>query len=286
MDCKSAKQRDLSIDPNSNEVVEYVYDPWGRILSTTGFLASTLRVHQPFRYRGYVYDVETGLYYLRSRYYNPTWQKFVSADYYLVINKNKFQDNLFAYCANTPTVYYDPSGHSIQDFFADMFDYWLYRNQRIFWSTVSLALLSANLEYSALLLNNSNRRNPEGLTFESNSELSRKISKDTDFLAQLSDAINQGKNEFSVAFRNDKDLFGAIHKASFEIISVEYNNDRLSYCVELSDEYDFTEFKTDYFQNGLFNAIAWIGNDLAYLSMNVGALNKYPIIIKIEGILP
>ena len=34
----------------------------------------------PFRYRGYVYDEETGLYYLRSRVYNPEWKRFMNAD--------------------------------------------------------------------------------------------------------------------------------------------------------------------------------------------------------------
>ena len=59
------------IDSTSVEVVKYTYDAWGKVLSTTGSLASTLGTVQPFRYWGDVYDIETGLYYLRSRYYNP-----------------------------------------------------------------------------------------------------------------------------------------------------------------------------------------------------------------------
>ena len=50
------------------------------MLSTTGSLASTLGTVQPFRYRGYVYDVETGLYYLKSRYYKPENGRFLNAD--------------------------------------------------------------------------------------------------------------------------------------------------------------------------------------------------------------
>ena len=68
------------VDGNGTEVVKYTYDAWGKLLSTTGSLAATLGTIQPFRYRGYVYDVETGLYYLRSRYYNPNWQRFVNED--------------------------------------------------------------------------------------------------------------------------------------------------------------------------------------------------------------
>ena len=41
-------------------------------MSTDGTMASTLGAANPLRYRGYVYDTETGLYYLNSRYYNPT----------------------------------------------------------------------------------------------------------------------------------------------------------------------------------------------------------------------
>ena len=63
------------IDSNGKKVLEYKYDAWGRILSKTGTMASTLGTLNPFRYRGYVYDEETGLYYMRSRYYNPEWAR-------------------------------------------------------------------------------------------------------------------------------------------------------------------------------------------------------------------
>ena len=46
----------------------------------TGELAETLGKVQPFRYRGYVFDEETGLYYLRSRYYNAERCRFLNAD--------------------------------------------------------------------------------------------------------------------------------------------------------------------------------------------------------------
>ena len=47
------------------------YGPWGEACGMSGTLASTLGAINPLRYRGYVYDTETGLYYLNSRYYNP-----------------------------------------------------------------------------------------------------------------------------------------------------------------------------------------------------------------------
>ena len=49
-------------------MVAYTYDAWGNPLTTTGTMADTLGKLNPFRYRGYVYDTETGLYYLGSRF--------------------------------------------------------------------------------------------------------------------------------------------------------------------------------------------------------------------------
>ena len=66
-------------------VVQYTYDAWGRHLSISGTMASTLGQYNPFRYRGYIYDSETGLYYLQSRYYNPTMTVILSAMIPLVI---------------------------------------------------------------------------------------------------------------------------------------------------------------------------------------------------------
>ena len=59
------------IDGEGNTVVEYTYDSWGKVLGITGSLADTVGVQNPFRYRGYYYDSETGMYYLKSRYYDP-----------------------------------------------------------------------------------------------------------------------------------------------------------------------------------------------------------------------
>ena len=68
------------LDADGNVVVSYMYDAWGAPLWCTGELAETLGKVQPFRYRGYVFDEETGLYYLRSRYYNAERCRFLNAD--------------------------------------------------------------------------------------------------------------------------------------------------------------------------------------------------------------
>ena len=91
------------IDSANTEVVKYTYDALGKLLSVTGSLANTIGYYNPFRYRGYVYDVETGLYYLRSRYYNPRWGRFINAD-------GLVKGNLFCYCVNSPLSNIDSSG--------------------------------------------------------------------------------------------------------------------------------------------------------------------------------
>ena len=99
------------IDSTGTEVVKYTYDAWGKPLSTTGSLAATLGTVQPFRYRGYVYDLETGLYYLRARYYNSNWNRFINADTVLVNKKELLFHSSYHYCANNPIARIDESGN-------------------------------------------------------------------------------------------------------------------------------------------------------------------------------
>ena len=99
------------VDTSGNQVVAYTYDAWGKLLTSNGSLASTLGKANPFRYRGYVYDEETGLYYLQSRYYNPGMGRFINADNQISTISDLTGMNLFAYCGNNPVNRCDPSGH-------------------------------------------------------------------------------------------------------------------------------------------------------------------------------
>ncbi|MGN0799389.1 MAG: RHS repeat-associated core domain-containing protein [Christensenellales bacterium] len=98
------------MDGSGNRVVEYTYDAWGKLISTTGTLASTLGADNPFRYRGYYYDTETGLYYLMTRYYDPEVCRFISADVYMTTGQGVLGGNMWAYCGNSPVIRYDDGG--------------------------------------------------------------------------------------------------------------------------------------------------------------------------------
>ena len=91
-------------------MVAYTYDAWGNILSTTGSMADSLGYTNPFRYRGYFYDTETGLYYLQSRYYNPETGRFINADGYVTTGQGLTSNNMFAYCGNNPVFRTDKNG--------------------------------------------------------------------------------------------------------------------------------------------------------------------------------
>ena len=57
-----------------------------------------------------MYDEESGLYYLESRYYDPVTGRFVNADGYVSTGTGLMGHNMFAYCNNNPVMYVDPTG--------------------------------------------------------------------------------------------------------------------------------------------------------------------------------
>ena len=80
-------------------VANYSYNAWGKLLSSSGTMASV----NPIRYRGYYFDTETGFYYLVSRYYDPQICRFVNADRFASTGQSLIGCNMFAYCFNYPT---------------------------------------------------------------------------------------------------------------------------------------------------------------------------------------
>ena len=95
------------IDEGGVLQAEYVYSPWGEVISAEGDLAEI----NPLRYRGYYYDNETGFYYLQSRYYDPANRRFINADCYTCTNNsNEIACNMFTYCYNNPIIYHDSCG--------------------------------------------------------------------------------------------------------------------------------------------------------------------------------
>ena len=93
------------LDASGNVVASYTYNAWGKVLTATGSMASI----NPIRYRGYYFDTETGLYYLKSRYYDPELARFINADSQISTYASGL--NLFSYCFNNPVNRVDQTGH-------------------------------------------------------------------------------------------------------------------------------------------------------------------------------
>ena len=106
------------VNLSGNVVANYTYDAWGKPLSVYGNNGDITGATQvanlnPFRYRGYMYDQETGLYYLGSRYYDPAVGRFLNGDIPETLTaefENFAQYNLFAYCFNNPINMSDETG--------------------------------------------------------------------------------------------------------------------------------------------------------------------------------
>ena len=100
------------IDSTGKRVVYYKYDSWGRAVNISGTMAATVGQKNPFRYRGYYFDAESGMYYLQSRYYDPEIRRFISADDYGLLSASNtvYDKNLYAYGDGNPIIRLDASG--------------------------------------------------------------------------------------------------------------------------------------------------------------------------------
>ena len=104
------------LDSSGNIVVQYKYDAWGNhTVTDANGNAITDADHignlNPFRYRGYYFDRETGFYFLQTRYYDPEVGRFLNMDSIEYADPESVNGiNLYAYCGNNPVMGYDPDG--------------------------------------------------------------------------------------------------------------------------------------------------------------------------------
>ena len=268
------------VDADGQVVVQYSYDAWGKPIGTVRTLTTKLSMMPPYRYRGYVYDQETGLYYLRNRYYCPFMQRFINSDTSIGKIANLVQHNEYVYCANVPLCLFDPNGHNFWD---ELIYRFLNKRQIDFWFGIATGLIALGYEHSADLLVHSLHAKPSDAYFSSDSALTNRIKRDEDFETAFTKNVTNGKYEFEVEFRKDFDLFGALHWVSVVVSPVTIDGVE-SYHVIMSDTYDF-KYEDDYSTTSssttrkVLYAAAIAGNNMAYIDMNLGAINEYDITI-------
>ncbi len=103
------------VDQNGEKVVSYEYDGFGNITKEAGTVLTgdgkLLKDANPFKYSSYIFDDETGYYYLNARYYDPKIGRFISKDSFKDHFDTPIHQNVYLYCLNNPVNFYDPSGY-------------------------------------------------------------------------------------------------------------------------------------------------------------------------------
>ncbi len=90
-----------------DSITNYTYDINERLLRDR-------RDKKTYRYAGYRYDEETGIYYLNARYYDPKIARFLTEDTYRGNPNDPLSLNLYTYCANEPMMYWDPTRYRVE----------------------------------------------------------------------------------------------------------------------------------------------------------------------------
>ena len=114
---KNAQQDIIALLDNTGAiVVKYKYDAWGncKVLNASCIEitdSNNIGILNPFRYRSYYYDHGIGLYFLKTRYYDPEIGRFITIDDISYLDPESINGlNLYAYCLNNPVMMTDDNG--------------------------------------------------------------------------------------------------------------------------------------------------------------------------------
>ena len=258
------------LDSSGNLVVEYRYDAWGKPISAAGTLTTTLGELNPFRYRGYVWDQETGLYYLRSRYYCLQAMRFLSTD-------TLIDGNLYRYCQSNPINRIDPTG-KISDKMYIFAHYGAQKEQTYDFTDPSFpdkelaADITHALQHSNVLWNVV-KRTTGSFSVTDTVVMETKIKK-SDY------------GSFTDMNLYDMDLYLSVRRATFQftistdigenptalILQQEYGYTCYKFEFTLSDKYDFDSLMDNENESRI---VAAINDILGYIPQEIGLLNKY-----------
>lgn len=201
------------LDEQFNLVAKYNYDSWGNVLSVTDANGTQITDQNhignmnPFRYRGYYYDTETGLYYLQNRYYNPEWGRFLNADG--ILNDTTLGKNLYAYCDNNPINNADINGNlTITSLFSVLIGTVIIVNLLQFASKVDFSALADMITPSS---NSKTKSEPLGtMVALSSPSANGEKPDDSKYEKKLN---NKTKNSKKISSKTGYNSFGSLKKA-------------------------------------------------------------------------
>lgn len=275
------------LDSNGTAVVQYKYDAWGKPISKTGSMAGTLGTVQPFRYRGYVYDEETGLYYLRNRFYLPIHCRFINTDNMMGHSTVLLGHNLMVYCANSAIAYSDQNGHWPS--YNPMLNYGLYKP---FYSVLSNIFLSAK-GWSVTNEVFQHGIWGGGKDFSTNksgtNKLTQAIANSLDtkaFLGDYAEDMEPGSSkEISGGYEYKKgDLYYAMQHVTYAGVITKDAAGNWSASITITDIFDFDAERLDWSNAEAFISSISLGNvanDVGLALQNTRILDPYKIVVDV-----
>ena len=312
-------------DHNGDTVARYSYDAWGvcTILSDTS--ETDIASINPYRYRCYYFDPETALYYLQSRYYDPSTGRFINADKTPQVAfsiTDCASNNIYTYCLNTPinacdlagtytiTVQYlsaitaSVSGTYLGVAVAKHFGFTGWKRNLCVVAGAALmgivgALVPLGNLYSAIksilytagyTFLKMKKYNIAAMTYDhgmwgmgnslsskQKNKIIEKIKKSSEYQKAKSNLlarIRKGETKPSqqIEFKTTKDLYYAIQHMSINMV---YDSYRKKYTVNMSDTYDFTEWRRAVSKAGV--SLSNAANNLGYVMQKCGMMIPYKI---------
>ena len=241
------------LDSGGTQVVEYVYDTWGKLESVTGAMAETIGRENPLRYRGYYYDEETGFYYLQSRYYDPETGRFLNADETVLTGQGITSGNMYAYCGNNPVMNYDPSGNCFIPTIVKVA------------VTVLVAAAVAAFQNSIKMLAQGFTGNGEKQKYNSNSTVANRLKKSTTMNNEIESQVNKirqtGQNNVKYYKQGSTKLYD---KKSISDLDLAYSAGKVNYIMII--ERDTKTIGSREYSRYITKVIVWDKYDFAHWS--------------------
>ena len=287
-------------DGDLNVIAEYQYDLYGKEEKATGTFDN------PFRYTGQYYDSESGMYYLRARFYDPDIRRFISEDTHWntgnsIYGDTAYQDdeirypspaaimqsgNLYGYCSSNPVNRYDITGNNWKKFLGNIKKVLCGVSiQRAIWEIGAEKYLRKKKGYisSAWFLEHSLEQNPQNVYRDGNSRVGELVKNSSEINKVVSGLIRSNSQsgkiseQCQVTFDNGE-LATIFHTATITFTGIKDENGVWNIHCYLEDTYDFTEFKTA--MGGKGASVNTTANDAAVISQMTGAIHKYDIYIE------
>ena len=270
-------------------VGSYTYDAWGKVTeNATSADTQNITETNPIRYRGYYYDTETRLYYLKSRYYDPAVKRFLNEDGHLS-DDYIIGYNLFTYCYNNPVNMVDDDGDIPRWMIVGIVHMaisgtrcwsWYYRAKTMIASVGNAYLSYKGYSLSRALFNHGMWGHGRRLSKSTNNLIVDRLKRSSIMKNAISNIIKKangnrintrGSVEFTAKDKINADLYYSLQHVSFSIKGIKKRG--VWYLtISVHDTYDFDNIRS--FSKFSFGNAA---NDLGWAMQRVGMMTPYRI---------